>query len=159
MILYHGSYLSVEKPDLSFSRLTLDFGKGFYTTPIKEQAESWSKRFINSKGKGTVSSYNFNENEMPLLKVLKFDSYSEDWLEFIVSCRKGNDIGLGYDLIIGGIANDNVFDAIEEYLQGYRTKEQAINRIRFEKPNIQYTFKEQSIMDKYLPFVSSGEVT
>jgi len=158
MILYHGSFLAVEKPDLSFSRITLDFGKGFYTTPIKEQAEKWSKRFINTKGKGIVSIYNFNEEETPLLKTLKFESYSEDWLEFIISCRKGNDIGLGYDLIIGGIANDNVFDAIEEYLQGYRTKEQAINRIRYEKPNIQYCFKEQSIMDKDLRFVSSGEI-
>jgi len=158
MILYHGSYLAIEKPDLSFSRITLDFGKGFYTTPIKEQAEKWSKRFVNTKKKGIVSSYNFNENELPLLKVLKFDSYSEDWLEFIVSCRKGNDIGLGYDLITGGIANDNVFDTIEEYLQGYRTKEQAIARLRFEKPNIQYCFKEQLIIDKCLQFVSSEEV-
>jgi len=159
MILYHGSYLAVEKPDLSFSRVTLDFGKGFYTTPIKEQAEKWSKRYINTKGKGVVSSYSFNEEEMPSLKVQKFDSYSEDWLEFIVSCRKGNDIGLGYDLIIGGIANDNVFDAIEEYLQGYRTKEQAITRLRYEKPNVQYCFKKQAIIDRYLQFVSSEDVT
>jgi len=159
MILYHGSYLTVEKPDLSFSRLTLDFGKGFYTTPIKEQAEKWSKRYIHTKGKGVVSSYNFKEEEISSLKTLQFDSYSEEWLEFIVSCRKGNDIGLEYDLIIGGIANDNVFDAIEEYLQGYRTKEQAITRLRYEKPNVQYCFKNQAIMDRCLQFDSSEDVT
>ena len=42
MILYHGSYLSVKTPDTSFSRDNVDFGKGFYTTPIREQAISWA---------------------------------------------------------------------------------------------------------------------
>ena len=44
MILYHGSYLEVTKPDLEHSRLNVDFGKGFYTTPILEQAENWCKK-------------------------------------------------------------------------------------------------------------------
>lgn len=37
MILYHGSYLEINKPDLSHSRDNVDFGKGFYTTPIYEK--------------------------------------------------------------------------------------------------------------------------
>jgi len=45
MILYHGSYIAVKKPDLSFSRTKTDFGKGFYLTPIKSQAYSWAQRF------------------------------------------------------------------------------------------------------------------
>jgi hypothetical protein len=158
MILYHGSYLAIKKPDLSFSRSTLDFGKGFYTTPIKGQAKKWSKRFIGTKGQGILSAFEFDENSMPSMNCLAFESYSEEWLEFIVSCRTGNDIGAKYQIIIGGIANDNVFDTIEEYLQGYRTKEQAIARLRFEKPNIQYCFKEQAVIDKCLRFVSSEEV-
>jgi len=158
MILYHGSYLAIEKPDLSFSRVTLDFGKGFYTTPIKDQAKKWSKRFIDTKGQGIMSAFEFDENSMQSLNSLTFESYSEEWLEFIVSCRTGNDVGAKYQIIIGGIANDNVFDTIEEYLQGYRTKEQAIARLRFEKPNIQYCFKEQSVMDRCLRFVLSEEV-
>ncbi|MDR2584239.1 MAG: DUF3990 domain-containing protein [Fibromonadaceae bacterium] len=158
MILYHGSYLVIEKPDLSFSRITFDFGKGFYTTPIKDQAKKWSKRFIDTKGQGILSAFEFDESSMQSLNCLTFESYSEEWLEFIVSCRTGNDIGVKYQIIIGGIANDNVFDTIEEYLQGYRTKEQAIARLRFEKPNVQYCFKEQSVMDKYLRFVSSEEI-
>jgi hypothetical protein len=157
MILYHGSYLVVEKPDLFFSRSTLDFGKGFYLTPIKEQAKKWSLRFINTKGLGVVSAFEFDKNALSSLNNLVFESYSEEWLEFIVSCRTGNDVGAKYQIIIGGIANDNVFDTIEEYLQGYRTKEQAINRLRFEKPNIQYCFKEQFTIDKHLKFISSEE--
>lgn len=45
MILYHGSFVKVEKPDLEHSRSNLDFGRGFYTTPIYEQAEKWSRKF------------------------------------------------------------------------------------------------------------------
>lgn len=40
MILYHGSYLAVEVPDLIHSRNNVDFGKGFYTTPIYDQAKA-----------------------------------------------------------------------------------------------------------------------
>ena len=38
-------------------------------------------------------------------KVLRFDSYSEEWLDFIVSCRRGEDT-TDYDIVIGGVAND-----------------------------------------------------
>ena len=45
MILYHGSHNVIEKPDISFSRDNTDFGKGFYATTIKSQAEKWTNRF------------------------------------------------------------------------------------------------------------------
>ena len=45
MILYHGSYLEVQTPDLVHSRENLDFGRGFYTTPLYEQAIKWCERF------------------------------------------------------------------------------------------------------------------
>lgn len=38
MILYHGSYLEIQTPDLVHSRVSVDFGRGFYTTPLYEQA-------------------------------------------------------------------------------------------------------------------------
>lgn len=34
MILYHGSFVAVNQPDLVHSRKNVDFGKGFYVTPI-----------------------------------------------------------------------------------------------------------------------------
>lgn len=45
MTLYHGSYMAVEKPDLVHSRPNVDFGRGFYTTPILEQAVKWCGKF------------------------------------------------------------------------------------------------------------------
>lgn len=57
MILYHGSYTEVKKPDISFSRRNLDFGRGFYVTPIYEQARKWSLRFKKKRGRSVVSEY------------------------------------------------------------------------------------------------------
>jgi len=154
MLLYHGSYIKVEIPDLSFSRNNVDFGKGFYTTPLKQQAVKWGQRFNARKGQGIVSFYDFDESALQKLKILQFVDYSEDWLEFITFCRMGKPSDEEYDLIIGSVANDKVFDTIEEYFQGYRNKKQAIKRLRYAEPNLQYCFKKQSIIDSYLKFVS-----
>jgi hypothetical protein len=42
MKLYHGSTIIIEKPIILDSQRLLDFGKGFYTTTNKEQAERWA---------------------------------------------------------------------------------------------------------------------
>ena len=157
MILYHGSSAIIEKPDLSFSRDNVDFGKGFYTTPYKEQAKKWTDRVIKRHGKGFVSIFELDDAALEELNILEFDSYSDKWLDFIVGCRAGTLVPIEYDIISGSVANDKVFDTIEEYLQGYRTKEQALGRLRYEKPNWQYCFKKQSVIDKYLKFIDSEE--
>ena len=41
MKVYHGSYLAIENIDFSFCRKKRDFGKGFYVTKIRSQAEYW----------------------------------------------------------------------------------------------------------------------
>ena len=51
MLLYHGSYCAVEKPDLSKCARFKDFGRGFYLTSSKEQAQSFAK-ISASKAKG-----------------------------------------------------------------------------------------------------------
>ena len=94
MILYHGSYLAVMQPDISFSRDNVDFGRGFYTMPFKEQAISWSDRFRRSMGKGVVSLYELDINALrENAKILEFNTYSDEWLDFIVSCRSGVNVG------------------------------------------------------------------
>ncbi len=62
MIVYHGSYCTVDKPELTFSREKLDFGKGFYITPIREQAERWSKRFLRARKTAILNVYELNES-------------------------------------------------------------------------------------------------
>ena len=83
MIVYHGSYLEINNPDLSHSREDVDFGKGFYVTPIKQQAVKWCSKFKRRGKNGIVSVYKWKECEQGNLKILKFDSYSDEWLDFI----------------------------------------------------------------------------
>lgn len=142
MILYHGSYIEIKHPDLEHSRPNLDFGRGYYTTPIYEQAQKWCGKFVRAGKSGIISEYEFKDFALAELKVLKFDSYSENWLNFILECRQGQD-SFDYDVVIGGIANDKVFNTIELFFDGLIDKMQAITRLRYEEPNLQVCFKTQ----------------
>ena len=82
MKVYHGSNVTVDKPDLLHSKEHVDFGRGFYVTTIYAQAEKWSRRFKRRGDEGIVSTYEFDEAAYEVLKILKFDVYSETWLEF-----------------------------------------------------------------------------
>ena len=97
MILYHGSYTVVDKPDLIHSRDNIDFGKGFYTTPIYEQSVKWSERFKLRGQNSIISEYEYDDSADNMLNILCFDSYSEKWLDFILKCRRGQD-STDYDL-------------------------------------------------------------
>lgn len=156
MILYHGSYIEIPKPDLEHSRLNVDFGKGFYTTPILEQAVNWCKR-IGAEGKeGIVSVYEYNEAVFNELNTLSFESYSEEWLDFVVKCRMTKDDS-NYDIVIGGVANDKVFNTIELFFDGLIEKKEAIRRLRYEKPNLQVCFRTEKALE-YLRFERSEKI-
>ena len=155
MILYHGSNVIVDKPDLMHSRINVDFGKGFYTTPMYEQTTKWCERLIKSGKEDFVSIYEFDKTAYDNLKVLNFDAYSEKWLDFILNCRKGND-ATDHDLVIGGVANDKVFNTVELYFDGLIDKNEAIKRLRYEKPNLQVVFRSEKALS-YLKFKGSNK--
>lgn len=157
MILYHGSYVEVCKPDLSYSRLNVDFGRGFYTTPLYEQAAKWCGKFKRRGQDGIISKYQLDEIAFKETKVLQFDSYSEEWLDFILCCRSGND-KTHYDIIIGGVANDKVFNTVELYFDGLIDKKEALKRLQYEKPNLQVCLRTQEVLDQYLIFEGSETV-
>lgn len=146
MILYHGSYIEIDKPDLIHSRDNVDFGKGFYTTPIYEQAVKWCGRFKRRGQSGVVSKYTFNIEDKTNWKILKFESYSEEWLDFILNCRSKKD-DTDYDIVIGGVANDKVFNTVELYFEGLIDKKEALKRLRYEKPNLQVCFRSETVLE------------
>lgn len=157
MILYHGSYAEISKPDLLHSRPNVDFGKGFYTTPIYEQAVKWCEKFRRRGQNGVISRYQFDEAAYEKLKMLTFESYSEEWLDFVLSCRSGKD-GTDYDIVVGGVANDKVFNTVELYYDNLIDKKEAIRRLRFEKPNLQICFRTEISLREYLQFEGSVEI-
>ena len=145
MILYHGSYLEIAEPDLTHSRPNVDFGRGFYVTPMYAQALKWCGKFKRRGRDGIISRYVFDEGREAELKTLKFDSYSEDWLDFILNCRRGKDT-TDYDLVAGGVANDKVFNTVELFFDGLIDKSEAINRLRYEKSNLQICFRTEKAL-------------
>ena len=159
MKLYHGTNLTVEKPLADAGRRNLDFGKGFYTTRLKDQAQKWASLVASRKGKdalGIVNTYEYDEVEMTTAGYVckKFPSYDMEWLEFVVTCRQGND-QTNYDIVEGGVANDQVIDTVEDYENGRITAEQALDQLKYKKPNNQICFRNQEIIDKYLHFVGT----
>lgn len=156
MILYHGSYLEIAKPDLKHSRFNVDFGRGFYTTPLYEQAVKWCGKFKRRGKEGIISCYDFEEKAYESLKVLKFESYSEEWLDFILNCRSGKD-ATDYDIVIGGVANDKVFNTVELFFEGLIDKTETIRRLRYEKPNLQICFRTEKALE-HLCFERSEKV-
>lgn len=156
MILYHGSYLEITRPDLQHSRSNVDFGLGFYTTPLREQAEKWCAKFKRRGRSGVISAYRFDKNQSGSLKILEFATYSEEWLDFILTCRSGNDT-TDYDIVIGGVANDQVFNTVELYFDGLINKTEAIGRLRYEKPNLQICFRTEKALQQ-LHFEGSERV-
>ncbi|MDR2295405.1 MAG: DUF3990 domain-containing protein [Clostridiales Family XIII bacterium] len=159
MILYHGSYTVIKTPDLSFSRRRTDFGRGFYLTPLREQAVRWAERFLRERGTAVLSLYAFlpkpGDGLPPEKKILEFGAYDLAWLNFITDCRLGRPVDTEWDLVIGGVANDKVFDTLQLYFDRLIGAEEAIGRLRYGKPNLQYCFKSQALIDDYLRFADS----
>ena len=145
MILYHGSFLEIANPDLIHSRHDVDFGRGFYVTPLYEQAAKWCGKFKRRGKDAIISRYKDDESREAELKTLKFDSYSDEWLDFILNCRRGKD-STDYDLVVGGVANDKVFNTVELFFDGLIDKAEALKRLRYEKPNRQICFRTEKAL-------------
>lgn len=153
MILYHSSDVEVTSPDTLHSRDNIDFGKGFYLTTLRDQAVSYAGRFTRRNKTAWLNTYEFS-HEPSEWKVIAFDSYSRDWLDFISKCRSGND-DTDYDLVIGGIANDNVLRTLDRYFHGEIDADQTLGLLKYEKPNIQYCIRSQAMLDRCLTHIES----
>ena len=155
MILYHTSYTEIRQPDIQHSRPRLDFGTGFYLTPLRIQAERYGERFSRRGMKAIMNIYELDDCPECSRKV--FATYNGEWLDFITACRKGLPHEQ-YDIIEGGIADDNVFDTIDLYFATIYSREQALGELREKKPNHQICITSQAVLDKYLHFKSSQRV-
>ncbi len=145
MTVWHGGEVAVPRPDLAHSRKAVDFGVGFYVTPIREQAERWCEKRKRRAGKAFLSRYEFDESAAASLKVLSFESYSEAWLDFVVACREMSDAS-DWDVVMGGVANDRVFDTLEAFFDGFATRAQTIDRLRLQTPNRQICLRTEAAL-------------
>ena len=147
--MYHGSNIKVESPNLSLSRKNLDFGAGFYTTENKTQAVDFSQKVMIRKGQKSrsVSIYNFDMNiAESVLDILRFQIPDRLWLDFVHQNRRGTYTGKLYDLIIGPVANDDVFATLIVYEQGLLNVEQTLEALKIKKLYNQFVFKTEKAL-------------
>ena len=159
MRLYHGSNVEVHKPSLRKSRKKTDFGRGFYTTTQKEQAEHWTSIKIDrtKTGRRIVSVFEVPDELLTNaeLKIREFHGPDEAWLNFVVDSRKG--VEHAYDLVFGPVANDKVFTVVNLYESGVLDAPAAIAELKAYKTYNQLSFHTPRVIQA-LQFVESYEV-
>ncbi len=153
MKVYHSSSLRVERPDIAYSRQYLDFGPGFYVTTIREQAEKYADRFLRRGKTAWLNVYEFDYQPIEW-RTRFFESYNGEWLDFVTKCRRGV-VDNDYDLVVGGIANDKVFQTLDLYFAGYITESEALDRLVYEKPNVQLCIRSADMLEKCLKFMEA----
>lgn len=155
MLIYHGSTMPVEKPQILKSERMLDFGEGFYTTCNREQAITWSKA-VAARRETTdkfLSIYDFDfENAQNELAVIIFDEPNEAWLDFICANRSGRNISGVYDIVLGPVANDKVYNVVQFYENNVYDKSEAIRRLKVDALYSQILFHTQKALS-YCRFV------
>lgn len=106
---------------------------------------------------GVLNVFSFNEKQAieDGVRFKRFDTYDIEWLNYVVACRGGKDASLEYDVVEGGVANDNVIDTVEDYEKGIITAEQALGLLRYKEINHQICILSQEVIDRYLIFVES----
>jgi hypothetical protein len=137
MRLFHGSNQDFDMVDLSRSRDLRDFGRGFYMTTIREQAEAWGKNMFVRYGGLGIYVYEFELSIPDDLKIKHFAGLTEEWLELVKVNRINGGIQHNYDIVQGPVANDNTMRVIALYVAGIYTTEMALQQLRFFKANDQ----------------------
>jgi len=159
MILYHGSDVVVQDPKIIISEKGKDFGCAFYLTPIKEQAERMAKRKQRMRRSAScyVSVFEYDEQTIEDLKYKLFKDPDLEWLDMIILCRSNPTYKHGYDIVEGKIADDSVGETVLFVMDGIIRKEDAVERLKFQKINAQIAFcSERSL--KRLKYLDSYEV-
>ena len=149
MIVYHGSSEVVRQPDTLHSYRALDFGKGFYVTTVREQAERRKADLFG--GTPVVSRYRMRD-DLSQFRVKRFPDDLMEWIEFVCDCRDGKPTYQQYDIIIGKVANDKVFRVVDMYHSGIWDKERALHEIRAYPNYDQIAFITQSAIDALLQY-------
>lgn len=132
MEIYHGSYTIIEQPELQDGRFTKDFGNGLYCTALKHQAERWAGRYDTP----IIDIYEYEEN--PSLNIKKFETMTDEWLDFVVDCRLGK--LHDYDIVMGAMADDQIYNYVADFMNGNFTREQFWVLAKFKYPTHQIVF-------------------
>jgi len=161
MKLYHGSNVIVKEPRLLVPMRTLDFGSGFYTASNYEQAVEFSlKVMLRTKTSSRfVTEYEFDlEKAEKTLELLRFHGANEDWLNFVLQNRKGTYSGKKYDIIIGPVANDDVYQTLRLFETGNYSFNEALIKLKIKNLFDQYVFTSEKALSMLTFKTATSEV-
>ena len=156
MELYHGGTEIIDSPKINVGRPNLDFGPGFYLTSLYSQAKEWALKIGDERNvKPIINKYEFAKDKCrESVRYLFFPEYDKNWLRFIVRCRLGEKAYEDYDVIEGGVADDRVRDTVKLFMGGFISLDDALNRLRYFRPNNQICILNQTVISDFLKFVS-----
>lgn len=145
MIVYHGSYTEIDEIDLSKCEPRKDFGRGFYVTKFRKQAEIWAERIGKKyKTKGVVTEFVFYESSFTdgMFQTLRFEKYDDKWLDFVTLNRRFDTPSPAhdYDIVEGPIADDRISREIDNYIEGHISREKFLSMLSYEEPTHQICF-------------------
>ena len=138
--IYHGSNVVVNNPQIIVSGFYKDFGFGFYCTNIEKQAKKWA---LSKRGNSIVSVFDYQPAED--LKILSFPVMTDEWLDFVVACRRGTKHD--YDIVEGPMADDQIWDYVEDFMEGNITREAFWVLAKFKYPTHQIVFCTQKSLE------------
>ena len=148
-IVYHANFKSIENIELQEEKFSKDFSVGFYCTNDKRKAEVEATKYKNR----IVNVYLIKN--LDGLNIKKFEKYSEEWLEFIIACRKG--YKHGYDVVDGPVGDDTIYDYIEAYEVGQMNKEYFFCQLRKKHYSKQISFNTNKALEK-IEFLESYQI-
>ena len=138
LTLYHSGYQEIRSPDVHYGRRNADFGQGFYLTEDRDFACIWAR-----EKKGSDIILNQYELDCDDLLIHRFGR-EEDWYEYILENRTGKpDRYRDFDVIIGPIANDTIYDTSGIIFSGFLSKEEALTLLRLGPQYTQITLKTE----------------
>lgn len=133
MQIYYGSNVIANKPKIITDGFYKDFGYGFYCTNFEKQAKRWA---LTKKNKHVVNVYSYTENKN--LNCLIFKEMSDEWLDFVVSSRKG--IRHEYDIVEGPMADDTIWNYVDDFARGLISRIAFWELVKFKYPTHQIVF-------------------
>ena len=140
MELFHGSNVVVDQPKIITDGYYKDFGYGFYCTNLEKQAKRWA--LVKQHGH-VVNVYDYLENKS--LNILVFDEMTDEWLDFVVDCRRG--IEHNYDIVEGPMADDQIWNFVEGFMEGRVSRDAFWELVKFNYPTHQIVFCTQNALD------------
>ncbi len=149
LTLFHTGFSEILSPDVHFGRKNADFGQGFYLSPNEAFSRRWA-RF--RKGSQTILNRYFLQPDG--LKIRRF-TRDEAWFDYIFSNRTGNpDTLQDFDVIIGPIANDTLYDTWGVLTSGLISVELALRLLSVGPAYEQVVLKTEKAASA-LQFISS----